>query len=249
VVFPFQNIFGVAAARNVAGGLLQSYLASGTYLPQVDVSGLERQSAPAGLYFPDGPLSDPVDGISNFTRSPQVWFWLQRHYQSDVQVAPGITGLVRDDSRTLKIAQESQQLGLAPHTYPINRRSTQIDLGNIAWPSPRADFLWLKINVQYPMALKVRKPQRLQLEISRSDGSVELRSFLAVPNISSEVWIYPWDESQLSRYFEADATRWSADAPPLTHLRLWVTPLDWISQVPMSITIEDARAFRLTMHR
>lgn len=247
VVFPFQNMFGVAAARNVAGGLLQSYIASGRYLSESDIRGLEQQNSPAGLYFPDGPLSIQVDGISNFTRSPEVWFWILRHYRAEAQAAPGITGLVRDDGRTGKISEESQPLGLVTHTYRIAKRSSLLDLGDITWPSQGADLLWLKVNVQYPMAWKFRKPQRLQLEISRFDGTVELRSFLAMPNASSEVWIYPWDESQLSRYFESDEKRWGVVGPSLTHLRLWVTPLDWVSQVPTSITLEDARAVRLTM--
>ena len=247
VVFPFQNLFGVASARNTAGGVLQSYLASGKYLSEVDIRGLEQQNAPAGLYFPDGTLSISVDGISNFTRSPEVWFWVQRHYQAEAEVAPGIAGLAKDNTRALKISQESQPLGLIPHTYPITKRSSLLDLGEISWPSQGADFLWLKVNVRYPMTWKLRKPQRLQMEISRSDGSRELRTFLAIPNLRSEVWIYPWDESRLTRYFESDEKKWSVVAPAITHLRLWVTPLDWVSQVTKSLTLEDARAVRISM--
>ena len=245
-MFPFQNLFGVASARNTAGGLLQGYLASGSFLSQFDIRGLEQQRPPAGLYFPDGQLSIQIDGISNFTRSPELWFWIQRHYRAETEVTPGITGLVRDDGRALKISQEFQPLGLVAHTYPITKRSSLLDLGGITWPSRGADFLWLKVNIRYPITWNLRKPQRLQLEISRADGTVELRSFLAIPNVSSEVWIYPWDESQLSRYFQTDEKMWSVVTPPLTHLRLWVTPLDWVSQVPNSITLEDARAVRLT---
>ncbi len=97
VVFPYQTKFGIASLRNVAGGLMQAYTASGPYLSQLEIAGLESAPAPAGLYLPDADMRDlsdtdlvhwrnldlslPVDGTYNFTRTPEVWFWMLQHYQ------------------------------------------------------------------------------------------------------------------------------------------------------------------------
>ena len=97
-VFPYQTMFGLAARRNVAGGLMQAYTASGPYLSRLEIAGLEGKPIPAALYLPDDDythmsqaemarwsrnyLSVPVDGIPNFTRTPEVWFWLVRHYRT-----------------------------------------------------------------------------------------------------------------------------------------------------------------------
>ncbi len=99
VLFPYQYIFGIASGRNVAGGVLQSFLAAGPYLSQFDIAGYRRAAAPAGLYFPDGDLSIAIDEVPNFTRTPDVWFWLNRHYRSDQELSPGVFGLLKDDSR------------------------------------------------------------------------------------------------------------------------------------------------------
>ena len=97
VVFPYQTKFGIASHRNVAGGLMQAYTASGPYLSQLEIAGLESAPAPAGLYLPDADMRDlseadlvrwrnldlslPVDGTYNFTRTPEVWFWMLQHYR------------------------------------------------------------------------------------------------------------------------------------------------------------------------
>src|ERR1022692_3643473 len=119
VVFPYQTRYGLAARRNVAGGLMQAYTASGSYLSQLEIAELDRTAPPSGLYFPDADLgqftttaqnrwreSDRsllVDGITNFTRTPEVWFWLQRHYRAGQTISEGVVGLRRDDSRTARI--------------------------------------------------------------------------------------------------------------------------------------------------
>ncbi len=99
MVFPYENIFGIASRRSVAGGVLQSYLVSGEYLSRLDIGGLEAAAAPVGLYLPDGDHSRLIDGVPNFTRSPEVWLWTFRHYRKEDQLFHGIYGLLRDDSR------------------------------------------------------------------------------------------------------------------------------------------------------
>ena len=263
VVFPYQTMFGIASRRNVAGGLMQPYTASGPDLAQLEISGLERVHVPTGLYLPDPDLSHwsnseiagwrnldlslPVDGVANFTRTPEVWFWLLHHYRSEQQLSPGVFGLQRDDSRASRIAMQSQPLGLTAQTYPIVNRSSTIDLGSPKWPS-NADFLRLRLTVHYGPLWKLRKPERMQVEITRADGSQNLQWFVLAPNVSTEVWFYPWSAPDLVHYFDAEEGRWrSSPRSAITRLRLIATPLDWVSQTPDAITLEAADAVTLTM--
>ena len=256
VIFPYETIFGIAAQRNVAGGVMQSYLVSGPYLSQIEISGLERASAPVGLYLPDTDpnlgtdrdASSAIDGVPNFTRSPQVWFWILRHYRSEQQLLPEIFQLQRDDSRADRIAMEAQPLNISAHSFPIETRSSVFDLGNPAWPVNGADFIRLHLTVHYDFWWRLRKPESLQLEITRADGSSDLKSFVLEPNASSEIWFFPWSEADLASYFDADQTHWHSNPrPAITRLRLWVTPFDWVSQQPHSIAIDSADVVKLTM--
>jgi len=262
-VFPYQTMFGLASDRNVAGGLMQAYTASGPYLARLEISGLDGKPVPAALYLTDPDyrhmseadvarwsrnyLSVPVDGVPNLTRVPEVWFWLVRHYRMAEQVSTGVVGLVRDDSRSSRISLQAQPLGLPSETYPIIKRSSATNLGAPAWPSG-VDFVRLHMTVHYPVWWKVRKPERLQLEITRADGSRDLQWFVVQPNVPSEVWFYPWDGSDLAAYFKPDEAQWrTAPRSPITCLRILATPLDWVSQQPDSISIESAEAVRLTL--
>lgn len=250
VVFPYQYIFGLASDRNVAGGVLQSFLASGPYLAQFDIAGYQHAAAPAGLYFPDGDLSIAIDEVPNFTRTPDVWFWLDRHYRSNQELSPGMFGLLKDDSRAQRISLEPLPLTVVPQGYPTRERSSVIDLGDPLWPVDGADFLRLRLTVRYGPLWKLRKPERLQLEITRADGSRDVQSFVVEPNVSSEVWFYPWNQADLGHYFDDDETRWRASPrPAITHLRLLITPLDWVSQQPDAIVIQSADAVRMSMGR
>ena len=183
-VFPYQTMFGLAARRNVAGGLMQAYTASGPVLSQLEITGLEGKSIPAALYLPDDDfshmseaearrwsrnyLSVPVDGIPNFTRIPEVWFWMLRHYRTSQQLSPGVVGLERDDSRASRIcdAVTRQPLGLPARSYPISDRVSATDFGVPNWPAG-FDFIRLRLTVRYPVWWKLRKPERLQLEITQ----------------------------------------------------------------------------------
>jgi hypothetical protein len=260
-VFPYQTMYGLAARRNVAGGLMQAYTASGPRLSLIEMSGLEGQRIPAALYFPDvdymhmseaemrrwsrNYLSVAVDGVPNFTRAPEVWLWMVRHYRSAGQLGPGMVGLLRDDSRSSQIGLQAQSLGLPAQSYAINERSSATDLGVLNWPAG-FDFIRLRVTVRYPIWWKLRKPERLQLEITRADGSRDLQWLLAEPNVPTDVWIYPWEPSNLAGYFSADESQWRpAGRPAITRLRLLATPLDWVSEQPQSVSVESADAVRL----
>ncbi len=256
LVYPYQFMFAVAARRDVAGDVEQTFLANGPYLSQFEIAGMNRANAPVGLFFRDATareygsftLSLPIDDVSNFTRTPEVWFWVFRHYRADQSLAPGVVGLLRDDARASQIGLQEYPLTLPARSYLITQPSATIDLGAPEWPIGGADFLRLKMKVSYSPLWKLRKPEELQLEITRADGSRSLRSFVLEPNVASEVWFYPWDEADLTRYFDADESRWRAGyRPAITNLRLIVSPLDWFSQKANSISIESADAVRFRL--
>jgi hypothetical protein len=262
-VFPYQTKFGIVARRNVAGGLMQAYTASGPYLSRLEISGLEKAPVPAGLYLPDADISNlsdsqlirlrnldlslPVDGTYNFTRTPEVWFWMLQHYRTEGHLSPGVFGLLRDDSRVSRITMQDRPLGLAAQTYPTRERSSAVDLGALDWPAG-SDFLRLRLTVRYPFWWKLRKPERMQLEITRADGSGELRWFIVQPNVARDVWFYPWSPPDLVHYLEADENRWrTTPRSAITKLRILATPLDWVSVTPEAIVVEAADAVRLAM--
>jgi hypothetical protein len=262
-VFPYQTMFGLAARRNVAGGLMQAYTASGPELTRIEMSGLTGKTIPAALYFPDADfghwskeetqawsrnyLSIPVDGIPTFTRVPEVWFWMVRHYRTSESLMPGVVALERDDSRADRIAMQAQPMGLSQQTYAIAERESVTNIGTPNWPSGY-DFVRLRLKVHYPLWWQLRKPERLQLEITRADGSRDLQWMVLPPNTSTEIWFYPWDAPDLAAYFDADPSQWRPRSrPSIVGLRLIATPLDWVSQRPEAISIESADAVRLVM--
>ena len=148
---------------------------------------------------------------------------------------------------TLAISMQSQSLGLTPQTYPIADRSSTIDLGVPTWPA-NADFLRLRLTVRYGPLWKVRKPERMQLEITRANGTQTLQWFVLPPNVSTEVWFYPWSSPDLAHYFNANQSSWRpSPRSAITRLRLVATPMDWVSQTPDAITLESADAVWLTM--
>jgi len=249
-IFPYQTIFGIASRRSVAGGVMQSYLVSGAYLSQLDIAGLERAPAPAGVFIPDGDLSLPIDGVPNFTRSSEVWLWMFRHYREERELPRRVFCLQRDDSRAARITSQSRPLNAVLQSYPVRRRSSVLDLGDIVWPADGADFVRLRIKVHYSLWWKVRKPSRLVLEIEHSDGSLEQKPFIVEPNVASEVWFYPWDDAELASLFAADEAQWrTGSRPAVTRLRLRVMPLDWVSVQPDAIEVQSADAVRVSMNQ
>lgn len=242
---------------------MQAYTASGRYLSQLEIAGLEGKSIPAALYLPDDDyshmpeaeiarwsrnyLSVPVDGIPNFTRVPEVWFWMVRHYHTAQQLTTGVIGLQRDDSRASRIAMQARSLDLPARSYVIKDRTSATGIGAPNWPQG-FDFLRLRLTVHYPLWWRLRKPERLQLEITRADGTRDLQWVVLQPNVPTEVWFYPWQGPELARYFNADQSQWRLPShPAITNLRLLATPLDWVSQQPEAISIESGDAVRLTM--
>jgi hypothetical protein len=248
VLFPYQCMFGMASRRNVAGGVLQSFIAGGPYLSRVDLAGYERSGAPAGLYFPDGPLSMALDGVPNFTRNPDTWFWILRHYRSDQEIWAGIFGLQKDDSRAARISLLSLPLTITGTSYTIDEPDSILDLGDLGWPTQGADFLRLRLTVPYDPQWHLRKPERLRLKITRADGSHDVQSFVVEPNRSSDIWFHPWKPADLAYYFGGDESLWRrASRPAITGAQLLVEPFDWVSVKPDSLEVEAADAVRVSL--
>ncbi len=269
VIFPYHTYYVFGAGREVAGGILLSYLVTGERLFRLDLAGLEPGNssllhpAPfgrthqgqagnlpsAGIYISDSEPDFAVDKISNFTRSPELWFWLFRNYRSPAQLRPNMFGLIRDSSRPARLSFQVWPLSAESRTEPITQRNTTIDLGPVAWPADGADFLRLRLTVRYNPLWQLRKPAHLELEITRADGAREIKPFVIEPNVTSDVWFYPWNELDLPNYFAGDEAQWRPHwRAPVTHLRLRIAPLDWFSQAPDSLRLEviDAVAAHLT---
>ena len=250
VIFPYQTIFGIASRRNVAGGVMQSYLVSGPYLSQLEIAGLERAAAPSGLFLADGDRSGLIDGVPNFTRSPEVWLWMFRHYRREQELVYGILGLQKDDSRRDGIAMHLHPLNLGARSYPIPTGTAIVDLGDVTWPVVGADFLRLRLKLHYSFWWKLRKPASLVLEIERADSSYDRKPFIVEPNVSSEVWFYPWDDRELVQYFDADENNWrTGSRAGITHLRLLIKPFDWFSARPDRIEIQSAETVGVSMRQ
>ena len=248
LVFPYETAFGLTSRRMVAGGVLQSYLVNGEYLTNLELAGLRRWDPPFGLYFPDGVISEAVDGIPNFTRSPRLWFYLVRHYRLAGSPAKGVLGLARDGTRDWRLTLHQQELETTPGEMPITSRNSSFDLAPVHWPSEGADFLRLRLRITYSPLWKIRKPSQTSVQITFADGSQKRIGFLVEPNRTSEVWLYPWDGAAMGSYFAADEAEWRVtNRPAVVGLKLFITRFDWISVVPSRLFIESVDAVRMSM--
>ena len=247
-VFPYETAFGLTSRRQIAGGVLQSYLINGLYLTNLELAGLRQASPPIALYFPDGVISFAIDGVPNFARSPDVWFYLLRHYRFEGNPVSGVVGLVADGSREARLTLSQDKIADARPLVRISKRSTLLDLGTVTWPTAGADFLRLKLRVDYPLWWRLRKPSCLTMQMSFADGSQKSVQFVVEPNRSSDVWVYPWDDKEMGRYFLPDESQWRLEnRPALVRLELLITPFDWISVRPRSVSIESVEGVRISL--
>lgn len=253
-IFPYETAFGLASRHQVAGGLLQSYIANGEYLTDLELAGLRRANSVFALYFPDrgvtpdGIISVGVDDVPNFTRSPDVWFYLLQHYGAAGSPAPGVLGLTRDDSRAAQLSLIEEEIAGPSGPIAIHKRSSSIDLGLREWPAVGADFIKARLRVNYPLWWRIRKPSKLALSLAFADGSQKTIAFVLQPDHLSDIWIYPWDAREMGDYFSDDSGQLQRDSrPALTGLKLLVNPYDWISVIPNSVTVENIEAVKLQM--
>ena len=255
LVFPYQNAFGVMSRRRVAGGVLQGYLVNGDYLTELDLSGLRKTDPPFGLYIPDGIHNADLDGVPttildgvpSFTRSPGIWFYLLRQYRAESSPAPGVLGLLRDDTRDRRLTFTEKKVANASGEIRVTGRNTTVDLGQVDWPASGADFLKFGFRANYPLWWLMRKPSALTLQMSFVDGSQKSIRFLVEPNRDRDVWVYPWDEKEMGSYFSNDESQWRSGRPVLNSLRVIISPFDWISVAPESVSVGDVVAVRVDL--
>jgi hypothetical protein len=246
VIFPYETLIGVTARRDVAGGVLQSYLVNGDYLSGLELAGLQQKRPPLGLYFPDGTLGDAVDSVPSFTRSPQLWFYLLEHYRGDTSPLPGSASLFTDETRAARLTFSQQKIAQSAGPVRLTKRSTSLPLRAVQWPESGADFIKLRLRVDYPFWWRLRKPSKLALQIAFADGTEKRVEFVTAPNRASDVWFYPWEEVGLMSYFSPNAAYWRPGVrPSITGLTLLVNTFDWSSVVPNSVTIEGVDGIRL----
>jgi hypothetical protein len=245
-VFPYQTAFGFASRRQVAAGVLQSYLVNGDYLTQLELEGLRRPAPQFALYLPDGVISVAVDSIPNFTRSPEVWLYLLQHYRAMASPVTGVVALARDESRESRIGFEEQTVAGPLPSVKIRKRSSWVTLPPLHWPEAGADFVRLRLRLTYPLWWRLRKPSKLTLQISLADGTEKPVEFVIEPNRSRDIWIYPWRDQELGNYFADDPRAWrTGTRPAVTGVKLLISPIDGISVVPSSVNVERIDAVRL----
>ena len=243
IVFPHENIFAVAAGKVAAGGVLQSYSAHGDFLMDWELEGLRRDRPQLGIYGIDKFGSVPVDGVTNFSRSPKVWFYLQQNYRLAAEGPGGFLGLIRDDERPKHWKESRESLtGFSPRLLPVTEPGV-FDLGNVAWAKPY-DFLRLDLRFNYPVWWKLRKPSLVTFAVHFADGSRKVARGVFPPNQETEFWLYPWSEAELGRYFQSDPQQWrtQANRPALTGVELTVKPIDAISVLPTAVEVRRIEA-------
>ena len=244
LIFPYENEVGVVARRNVAGAVLQNYMVGGDYLTNRQLRGYESQRPPRGLYFVDGPGVVDIDEVTNFSRTPLIWFYMQNHYKTEAEVTPGVFALVRDDNRAEEVRQQSTALPGVEQSVVIATPQI-IDLGPIRWPQD-ADFLKLRLELHYSPLWKLRKPARVAVELKLADGSSK-RTYLAVPpNTPYDAWIFPWDEGSLGKFLDPLEANWRGSVrPPVVGVKIIIETPDWISMLPERVTVLGAEAVSL----
>ncbi len=246
-VLSYETAVGLLSRHQVAGGVMQSYLVNGDYLTSLEVQGLERDRPAVGLYFPGSAANPPLDSVPTLTRSPELWLYYLRHYRLADRPASDVAGLLRDDSRESRLHMSSQDVGESL-SAAISTRSTSLDLGQLRWPSQGADFLKLRLRVDYPLEWHLRKPSCYVLQMTFANGTERAVQFVVPPGRDTDVWVFPWDDLGLVHYFSADEAQWRvANRPALTGLELIVTPFDWLSVVPESVTVESIEAVRIDL--
>jgi hypothetical protein len=246
-VFPHENIVAIAAGKLAAGGVLQSYAAHGDYLTNWQLEGLQRDRPELAIYGVEGVASFDIDGVSNFSRSPKEWFYLQQNYRLESTGLGGFLGLRRDDARAKHWKEFRESSGISPQRLTITEPGVY-ELGNVAWTKPY-DFLRLELKFTYSLWLKLGKPSVVGVILHFEDGSTKAARGVFSANKFSEFWIYPWDERQLQRYFSPDSRQWRPESarPAVTSLEIGVQPLDEISIMPSAVEVQKIEAVSIDL--
>ncbi len=247
-VFPWENAYGVVARRRVAGGVLQNYAAAGDVLVHRQLEALEKDRPPLVIYFADE-ISWGVDGVTSFTRSPETWLYLQSHYSTVAEIEPSLFILHRDPTRFQHWSTSMKSLPLNPAArYVKVKGPTQFDVSKHLVPGADVDLLRLQLIVHYPLSWHFRKPWRLAVLVYLANGTRTWTYAVLPPNRVAEVWVSPW-QPNLGSYFSPNDRDWNARIrPPISRIRLVISPMDWISLKPSSISVRSLDAVKLSLN-
>jgi hypothetical protein len=243
-IFPFENMYADVARRRVAGGVLQNYQIAGQRLMRRQLEGLDRDNPVLAVFSADGLATLGVDGVPNFTRTPEVWLYLHSRFIRQAELAPGVVVLGRDQIRLKRWRTEITSIG-QPSEAAI-RLKQAIPIALDYWPADY-DFLKLRMRVDYPIWWRLTKPAAPSITIRHADGSEKTIRIALPPNTTSELWIYPWDESHLLNYFDSDETAWRIGRPraSVSAVFLQFQRLDWLSATPARVGVYAVEAVRL----
>ena len=248
IVFPYQNLLAIAAGKLAAGEILQSYAANGELLMAQQLQSLQHDRPELAIYGVDDLASWRIDQVSNFSRSPGVWFFLQQNYKFDSKLAGGFVGLRRDEERSRRWKESCEDADtFRPKTLKVSAAGVY-DFGGVSWSNPY-DFIRLEDRFKYPISWMLGKPAAVAVLLQLSDGSVKVAHVVLPPNRDTELWIFPWDEADLSRYFLPDPQQWreSSVRPAVTRLAISVVPYDAISVLPSAIEVRKVQAVSLAL--
>ena len=247
-VYPYENIFGLLSRRRVSAGVLQNYSIGGPYLMDLQISTLERERPPIGLYCSDDVVSWPVDGVSNFQRTAPVWLYLQSRYATEAEPVIGVAVLRRDDARAGKCGRTPHELWRGPQRFNSGPAEVAVDASK--WAAANPDFVRLLIRAHFPFWWSLAKPSIIFARLQRADGTTKSTRIAVKPNELAEVWIYPWDEINLSNYFRRETSRWRTAErfrPAVTGIQISAEPHDVFSAKPDFIEIDAIDGVALAM--
>ena len=241
-VFPYQNVYGFVARRRVAGALVEPYIAAGDYLAGQERESLAKTKPSWVVYSAEPWQSVSFDGVPNFTRTPEIWLYWQRWYKDDWEPLPGLMLLRRDEQRGNHWSFTTTSI-LA---HPVEGAGD----GELALPTTACandyDFIKISLTVRFPLWWKVLKAPATQLRIKFEDGEERLIYAIAQPNHPAEIWIYPWEESQLSNYFSSHPGDWRAgNRPGIRSLSIRFLEMDWISARPSEVSVRNVETIKL----
>ena len=248
LVFPHESIYGDVSRRVVSGGVLHLNEVMSPYLLQAEIKGLEADKPPIAIYSVDKLASWQIDGVPNLTRVPQIWLYLQRHYQQEGEILPGIFSLRSSEERQQRWNMRETALTVDSSVKKIKLHKS-LRIGTSLQCPPDMDFLRLRITVRYPLWWRLLKPSQAFIEIQREDASYSIFPVLVRPNVSHEVWIYPWDDSQLEYYFAPNPETWrKGDRPAITAIRVRFEPWDFMSVAPLEMSVQGFSAITLSLN-
>jgi hypothetical protein len=242
-IFPYQNLYGFFARRRVAGAVMQNYVEAGDWQTREQLDSYEQQQPKLALFFADGTASVLLNHVPNFTREPQVVLYLLRNYREIGEPAPGVLLLERDAQRAAAMQITALPLLRQAGSYEV-ASGKEIELTQTA-VSP--DFLRVRLKLDYPFWWRPLKPGRIIFHVRHADGSEKRVPVMVQPGRDYEVWIYPWTDSEIARYFAVDEGAWrgSSSRPPVTGLSVEFDNQDWASVSPRRMELVGIDAITL----